>query len=224
MIDFDKLFQTAALHKGGEDRVRVLLPAAKTPEQLAAQTEAFYLSTMSRRIFRAGLKHSMVDNKWPAFEKAFQGFDPFVCAMMSDDEVDKHMGNRALIRHLRKIKSIRCNAQFMGAIAREHGSFGRWLANWPEDDIVGLWLQLKKKGCQLGGMSGPYFLRMVGKDTFLLTNDVQAVLIAQGIVDRAPSSQKDLRLVEAAFYQWQQESGRSLCEISRVLSLTAALS
>jgi 3-methyladenine DNA glycosylase Tag len=79
---------------------------------------------------------------------------------------------------------------------------------------------LKKQGAQLGGNSGPSFLRMVGKDTFLLTDDVVAALVAQGVVDKRPTAQRDLRAVQQAFNQWQQESGRPLCQISRLLSMT----
>lgn len=222
MICFAELYETAILHKGGEDNVRALLPVAKTAEQLMTASDASYLSAMSLRIFRAGLKHEMVDRKWPAFEVAFNGFDPFQCAMLSDEAIETLMTNDAIIRHLGKIRSVRDNAGWVRRIAEEHGSFGRWLAQWPADNIVGLWADLKKHGRQLGGMSGPYFLRMVGKDTFILTADVVAVLKAQGVVDKAPSSKAELMAAQAAFLQWQQESGRSLCEISRIVSFTTA--
>lgn len=223
MINFERLYQTAILHKGGEANVRALLPEVATTEQLIEASDAFYLSTMSLRIFRAGLKHAMVDAKWPAITQAFNGFDPLHCAMLSDEDIDKLMQNPAVIRHLGKLKAVRHNAAFVLAVRREFDSFGHWLADWPNGDIVGLWLQLKKQGQQLGGMSGPYFLRMVGKDTFLLTRDVVAVLIAQGALDKPPTSVKELRTAQAVFLQWQQESGRSLAEISRVVSMTANL-
>ncbi|WP_045860546.1 DNA-3-methyladenine glycosylase I [Teredinibacter purpureus] len=222
MIEFDQLYQTAILHKGGEHRVAEYLPHIQTHADLCAQPNAYYLSRMSLRIFRAGLKHEMVDRKWPAFETAFRGFDPFSCAMLSDEDIEGLMTNKAIIRHLGKIKSVRRNGLFVRNLADEYGSFGQWLADWPADDIVGLWLYLKKQGAQLGGMSGPYFLRMVGKDTFLLTRDVVAVLVAQGVVDKVPTSQKDLRLVEAAFLEWQQQSKRSFAAISRIISMTTA--
>ena len=38
---------------------------------------------MSLRIFRAGLKHSLVDAKWPAFEEVFAGFEPARVVAMS---------------------------------------------------------------------------------------------------------------------------------------------
>jgi len=41
---------------------------------------------------------------------------------------------------------------------------GGLIANWPVTDITGLWLLLKRQGNQLGGLSAPRFLRMVGKE------------------------------------------------------------
>ncbi|MNN94368.1 hypothetical protein D3C81_2129780 [compost metagenome] len=61
---------------------------------------------------------------------------------------------------------------------------------------------------------------MAGKDTFIPTDDVVAALKAQGIVDKAPTSQRDLATVQAAFNQWQEQSGRPLCQLSMMLAWT----
>ncbi|MNJ69425.1 hypothetical protein D3C77_657760 [compost metagenome] len=61
---------------------------------------------------------------------------------------------------------------------------------------------------------------MVGKDTFIPTDDMAAALIAQDIIDKPPTSQRDLALVQAAFSQWHAESGRPLCQLSVMLAHT----
>ena len=45
-------------------------------------------------------------------------------------------------------------------------------------------------------------------------------LIAEGVVDKPPTSKKALADVQAAFNTWMQQSGRSLTEISRVLAMS----
>lgn len=223
MLAFADLYATACARKGGEGALQASLPRALADDALRAIPEDRYLSQMSRRIFRAGLRHEMVDKKWPAFEAVFHQFDVHYCAMLSDECIDKVLGDTRLIRHLAKIKSIRHNAQWMLWQRREHNlSFGAFIAQWPVDDIVGLWGQLKKQGRQLGGISGAYFLRMIGKDTFLLTRDVVAVLKRYGLIDKEPKSMRDFKLSQAAFNNWRQESGRALCEISRIVSYTAS--
>ncbi|MFY0657535.1 MAG: DNA-3-methyladenine glycosylase I [Neptunomonas phycophila] len=197
-----------------------LMPDFLPDAELSQVPDSLLFSLMSRRIFRAGLKHSVVDAKWPAFEKAFWGFDPEKVALMSDEQLEGLMQNDQIIRHWGKIKAARANAFFICEMAEKHGSFAQWLANWPVENIVGLWDVLKKEGKQLGGNSGPYFLRMAGKDTFVLTDDVVGALKAQGIVDRKPTAKRDLLIVQQAFNQWHQESGRPMCHISRMLSFT----
>ncbi|WP_339339204.1 DNA-3-methyladenine glycosylase I [uncultured Oceanicoccus sp.] len=220
MKDFDWIYQHVLQRLGSAKALEALLPTPATASQLRAKNDAFYLSTLCRRVFRAGLKHALVDSKWPAFEQALFQFNPRRVAMMSDEEMDALMGNTDIIRHWNKIKSIRHNASFLLEIIDKHHSIGHWLAQWPTSDVVGLWTLLKKEGAQLGGNSGAYFLRMAGKDTFVLTEDIVVALKAQGIVDRKPTSQKDLKQVQAVFNQWAEQSGRPLCQISRLLSMT----
>jgi hypothetical protein len=59
---------------------------------------------------------------------------------------------------------------------------------------------------------------MLGKDTFILTDDVIVALKAQGVVDKKPTAQRDLEQVQEAFNQLREQSGRPLCQISRLLA------
>lgn len=220
MRDYQWLHEYCLNRFGSAAELEARLPQAKAADALRAVSDDRYLSLLSLRVFRAGLKHSVVDAKWPAFEEAFFGFDPHKVVLMGAEHLERLMQDERLIRHLAKLKSVPRNAQFVLDVAREHGSFGAWLADWPADDIVGLWRQLSKRGSQLGGLSAPRFLRMAGKDTFIPTDDVVAALQAQGIVDKAPSSQRDLAAVQAAFNVWQAQSGRPLCQLSMMLAYT----
>jgi 3-methyladenine DNA glycosylase Tag len=220
MRDYQWLYEYCLNRFGSVDALEARLPRAKSPAELLAVGDDRYLSLISLRIFRAGLKHSLVDAKWPAFEAVFFGFDPEKVVLMGGERLENLMQDTRLIRHLGKLKSVPRNAQFVLDIAREYGSFGTLLADWPSSDIVALWKLLAKRGNQLGGMSAPRFLRMAGKDTFVLSDDVVAALKAQEIVDKTPTSLKDLALVQTAFNTWQEQSGRPLCHISMMLSYT----
>jgi hypothetical protein len=55
-------------------------------------------------------------------------------------------------------------------------------------------------------------------DSFILSRDVTARLIAEGVVDKSPKSQRDLAAVQGAFNVWRDQSGRSLTYVSRVLA------
>src|SRR5579864_6268951 len=138
----------AARTRHGAAALEARLATPKSPQELAATPDDRYLSEMSRRIFRAGLKHSLVDAKWPAFEEVFLGFDPRRVRAMSDEALEALLGDARLIRHWGKLKAVRDNAAAMLGVAEEHRSFGAWLAAWPGTDIVGLWEALAKSFSQ----------------------------------------------------------------------------
>lgn len=223
MRDYPWLQEYCLNRFGSLEALESRLPIPLSADALRAVSNDRYLSQISLRVFRAGLKHSLVDAKWPAFEEAFYGFVPEKVVLMGGEHLERLMADRRLIRHLAKLSSVPRNAQMVLDVAREHGSFGAFLADWPEADIVGLWRYLAKQGNQLGGLSAPRLLRMVGKDTFIPSEDVIAALKAQGIVDKAPSSQRDQAAVQDAFNVWREQSGRPLCQLSMMLAYTVNL-
>lgn len=220
MRDYKWLHEFCLNRFGSAKALEAMLPQPRSEAELRALSDDRYLSLISLRIFRAGLKHSLVDAKWPAFEQVFFGFDPEKVVLMGAERLENLMQDARLIRHLGKLKSVPRNAQFVLDVRREKGSLGALIADWPVTDIVGLWKYLAKHGNQLGGLSAPRFLRMVGKDTFIPTDDVVAALKAQDVIDKAPTSLKDLAAVQAAFNQWHAESGRPLCQLSVMLAHT----
>ena len=220
-LDYHWLYDTVRKRFESDEAMEAFLPKALAPEELKQKGDDRYLSAMSQRVFQAGMQHSVVDAKWPAFEEAFSGFVPEEMALLSAEQIEGHMKNGRIIRDRTKLQTIPKNAQFILDIRREQGgSFGAFIANWPGSDIIGLWRLLAKRGARLGGRSAPGFLRLAGKDTFLLTSDVVARLMAAGIIDREPTSQRDMQIVQDAFNALQQDSGRPLCQLSAMLSLS----
>jgi 3-methyladenine DNA glycosylase Tag len=219
MTPFAELLERATARAGGPRALEAELPQPKSAAELRAVGDDRYLSLMSRRVFRAGLKHALVDAKWPAFEAAFHGFEPHAVRAMSDEDLERLMGDKRLIRHFPKMKAVRANAAALLEAAAEHGSFGAYLADWPAADIVGLWGDLGKRFSQLGGNSAPAFLRMAGKDTFIITGDVGRGLVETGACERPPKTRAELKAAQAAFNAWAEEGRRPLCQVSKVLAL-----
>ena len=70
-------------------------------------------------------------------------------------------------------------------------------------------------------MTGPMFLRTMGKDTPILTNDVLLALREQGVVQvKNPTSKQALHDIQTAFNTWREESGQTLSAISRILAFS----
>ncbi len=221
MKSFDEIFARAAERKGGEAALRQLLPSGiKNPRQLAVIQDDRYLAGMTTAIFKAGFVWKIIENKWPGFEEAFWGFDIDRCAFMSPDDEDSLCTDTRIIRNRQKILTVPHNAVMIIEIRKEHGSFGRFIADWPAEDFTGLLEYLGKHGSRLGGMTAQYFLRFIGKDGFVLSRDGVYALIQAGIIDKPPTGKAARRKVQQAYNRWQQESGLGLAEISRVLALS----
>lgn len=220
-LNYQNLYNMVRQRFDSDAAMESYLPVALSCEELRQKGDDRYLSAMSQRVFQAGMKHSVVNDRWAAFEEVFRGFVPEKMVWLGPEQMEAILKDRRIIRHYTKLQTIPRNAQFILDIRKEHGcSFGEFIANWPTEDIVGLWRLLARRGARLGGRSAAGFLRLVGKDTFLLTSDVVARLIAAGVIDREPTSQRDLQVVQEAFNQLQQQSARPLCQLSAILSLT----
>ena len=218
MRTFDEILAISAERKGSFDAVLGQINPPATGAELTAIPDDRWLSEMTRAIFQAGFNWKVVDNMWPGFEEAFKGFDVGVCAMMNDEWFDALCADKSIVRYPQKIQSVQQNAVYLQEIAAKHGGFGAMVANWPREDYAGLLAHLKKDATRLGGTTGQYFLRFMGVDGYILSRDVVGRLVAEGIVDKAPTSKAAWAAVQDAFNTWAVQSGRSTKEISRVLA------
>jgi 3-methyladenine DNA glycosylase Tag len=212
------IHQRAQKRKGGANELAKLMPEVSSEKDISGLANKVFLAAMTKKIFQSGFVWRVVENKWPGFEEVFWGFEPAKLELASDEQIERMSQDTRIIRNYTKVKSVRDNAFFVQQMSDKHNGFGQFIADWPSDQITQLWLLLKKEGSRLGGNTGPYFLRDIGKDTFLLTRDIVSYLIGQGLVSRQPNSQRDLKLVQQTFNEWQQQSGLGFAEISRIVA------
>ena len=117
--------------------------------------------------------------------------------------------------------SVRVNARFVQDVAKEHGSFGKFLAEWPSSDEVGLLELLAKRGSRLGGNTGQMLLRFLGCDGFVASRDVVACLRDAGLdVAEAPTSKRDLAKIQEQFNAWAKETGLPYTHLSRICAFS----
>jgi 3-methyladenine DNA glycosylase Tag len=222
MKSFDEIYDRAAERRGGGAALEAAIAEhpSKTPADLAAIPDDRWLAEMTRGVFRAGFNWRVIDNKWAGFEAAFHGFDPPLNAAMSEEEFDAHLKDTRIIRNAQKVASVRANGQFLVDLAREHGSASKFFADWPDSDFVGLLELMKKRAARCAGETAMRYFRGMGKPAFITTRDVAAALIDAGVIDKPPSSRKDLQAVQDAFNAWSEKTGRDLTAISRVLAMS----
>jgi 3-methyladenine DNA glycosylase Tag len=217
---FADLYELAAARKGGPDAVEELIPKPKSAAALARISDDRWLSGMAKAVFRAGFNWKVIANKWPGIEDAFNAFDPHQVAFLSVDGLDALMKDTRVIRHWRKLKAIVANAQYVLDLAAEHGSAGQYFARYPSIEYIGLLTDIKKRGSFLGGTTGQYFLREMGRDSFILSRDVLAALTREQVFTGSPTSKTSLKSIQQAFNTWVDDGGESLTRVSRVLAFT----
>ena len=221
MTSFKTIRARAAKRKGGEAALAALLPKVASQKALARLADDRVLAEMAKRIFCAGFVWSVIEKKWPGFEAAFLGFEPPRLLLQPDEFWEGLAGDTRIVRNPQKIMAVRGNARFIADVAREHGSFGKFLAQWPAGDQVGLLDLLAKRGVRLGARTGQYFLRFIGKDCFVTSGDVVACLRDAGLeISENPVSKRDLGKIQAQFNAWVLETGLPLTHLSRICAMS----
>jgi 3-methyladenine DNA glycosylase Tag len=222
MEHFARIEKRAIKHVGSVSALEELLPKPKGPRALARTTDDRCLAAIARAIFAAGFQPKIVEHMWPGIEDAMHGFDPMRVARLTDAQIEKLLADDRVVRHEGKLLAIRDTARFVVKAAAEHGGFGKLLGRWPNHDVVGLWDVLRKGGARIGWSTAAFALRELGKDTFVLGRAVCEGLVAQGVVDKPPSARRALAATQEAFNTWAEQSGRPLCQLSKVLALSVA--
>jgi len=216
---FNKLYHRAAKRKGGAQALEVLLGDSDNQQLIEQLTDDRILAAFTKQIFKSGFVWRVVENKWPDFEETFFNFSIEKILMMPEEMLERKASDPKIIRNFNKVKTIPANAQMMFDLQIEQNkSFAQFIANWPSNDIIGLWAYLKKHGQRLGGNTGPYSLRMLGKDTFILSSDVEAYLRAQKVIDGGLHTKTSLNAIQNYFNMLQQETGYSLTKLSRLIA------
>lgn len=212
--------EALAVERHGEAAVAARLLTPKTPEALRAVPDDRWLSQATKCIFQSGFNWELIEQKWPHFEEVFEGFALARWTMMTDDDVHELLKMKGIVANGAKIASVGGNARYFARLAQEAGTVGAHFARWRPEDYCANIEELRKNGARLGGMTGQMFLRRMGLDALIFSQDVTRALIREGIVTKAPGSGKDLAAVQAALDRWRAESGRGLTQISQILALS----
>jgi 3-methyladenine DNA glycosylase Tag len=221
MTSFKVIRARAEKRKGGPKALEKLLHPPAGAKALAKLGDDRVLAEMTRRVFCAGFAWSVIDAKWDGFETAFLGFAPAKLGFKPDEFWEKLTSDARIVRNGAKIMSVRDNTRFVQEIAREHGSFGKFLAAWPSSDEIGLLDLLAKRGSRLGGNTGQMLLRFLGWDGFVTSRDVTACLRDAGLdIAEEVKSKRDLARVQAQFNAWAEETGLPYLHLSRICAMS----
>ena len=86
--------------------------------------------------FQAGLSWECVLNKREAFREAFDGFDLKKVCGYQEEQVERLMQNKEIIRNRRKITAAIKNANIFLEIQKEFGSFSDYLWHFTGHEVI----------------------------------------------------------------------------------------
>lgn len=218
MEKFNDIYQRAVTRKGSEEMLLALLSDPLDSADIAKMHDDLWLEELTRKVFQSGFYWSVINSKWSGFREVFWDFSVEKLLMMPPDMLEQKASDERIIRNFKKVQTIPENAYMIHELAEKHGSFSQFVADWPVNNIIGLWAYLKKHGARLGGNTGPYALRAMGKDTFLLSRDVENYLRAHELIDGGLQTKKSLQAAQDFFNELQQQSGFSLQALSQLVA------
>ncbi|MFT5083943.1 MAG: 3-methyladenine DNA glycosylase Tag [Lentisphaeria bacterium] len=221
MQKFSSIRERAELRKGGKKALVALLPLITSREELAQLSDDRYLSLMVKVVNQAGFNWSVIEKKWPQFEEAFFDFNTEKLSRLSIEQWEAYTKDVRVVRNWQKIKATMMNVGFVRQVSAEYGSFGKFIADWPQDDQVGLMNYMKKHGSRLGGQSAQWFMRYVGKDSYVTTPDMIQAIRNSGVeIAENPSSQRDFKKIQDTMNRWRQESGLPYTHLSKIAAFS----
>jgi len=217
MSSFKPILEMAEKRKGGHTALMALMQDVIPQDEFVKIPDDRILSMMCRVINQAGFNWSVIVKKWPQFEEAFHGFDVDKLSMMPQEDWEAYTKDKRVVRNWQKIKAVMENTFFVRRISQEYGSFAKFILSYGPDRQIELMAYMKKHGSRLGGNTGTYILRFLGRDSFILSRDVlMAIRNAGHDIAQNPTSKRDMNTIQQVFNDWHGETGMSYTYLSRI--------
>ncbi|MCG3225394.1 MAG: DNA-3-methyladenine glycosylase I [Candidatus Heimdallarchaeota archaeon] len=123
-----------------------------------------YFENMSRAVFQAGLSWQMVSDKWPAFMKAFKDFSIEEVSNFDEEDIEKLLSNKSIIRNRSKIEAVVVNAIEFMKIKEEFESFRNFIDNLDKsENYKFVKKELGKRFSRMGPKSAMIYLYSIGE-------------------------------------------------------------
>ncbi len=128
-------------------------------------SDSAYFENMARCVFQSGLNWSTIADKWPAFKKAFEGFDIAKVAGYGADDIARLISDASIIRNRNKILATIHNAREFERIIKESGSVPAWLDGLDKsNNYAGVIKRIMSRFKHVGSTSVPLWLYSVGEN------------------------------------------------------------
>ena len=136
----------------------------EVPPRAVPENNAGYFEKITQAVFQAGFSWQVIRAKWPNFQKAFVNFDVDKVAMFTDEDVERLMENKEIVRNGRKIEATIHNARICQELIAQHGSLYNYLRSMDGLDYYARAKKFSKQFKFMGAMGAYFFFWSVGED------------------------------------------------------------
>jgi 3-methyladenine DNA glycosylase Tag len=134
------------------------------PPRAAPPDDAGYFEKITQAVFQAGFNWEVIRKKWRGFEQAFAGFDVGRVAAFTDEDVERLLENREIVRNGRKIEATVRNTRLAKQLIDEQGSFAAYGRSLDDLDYETRSRAFCKQFKFIGPLGAYFFFHSVGEE------------------------------------------------------------
>ena len=134
------------------------------PPRSVPENDAGYFEKITQAVFQAGFSWKVIRQKWPNFQEAFAQFDVDAVADFTEEDMERLLEDKGIVRNGRKIKATITNARTCQSIIANHGSFHAYLRTLDGQDYETRSKTICKQFKFMGPMGAYFFYWSVGED------------------------------------------------------------
>ncbi|MCP5096206.1 MAG: DNA-3-methyladenine glycosylase I [Chloroflexi bacterium] len=135
----------------------------EVPPRAVPVNDAGYFEKITQAVFQSGFSWQVIRNKWPNFQIAFMQFDVAQVAAFSDEDLERLVEDKGIVRNGRKINATIQNARICQDLIVEHGSFHAYLRSFDNLDYEARSKKFSKQFKFMGPMGAYFFFWSVGE-------------------------------------------------------------
>jgi 3-methyladenine DNA glycosylase Tag len=136
----------------------------RIPPREVPENDAGYFEKITQAVFQSGFSWQVIRIKWPNFQTAFARFDIDRVAAFTEENVERLLENKGIVRNGRKIQATVHNARICQELIQEHGSFPNYLRTMDDLDYYQRARRFSKKFKFMGPMGAYFFYWSVGEE------------------------------------------------------------
>ncbi|OLS33162.1 MAG: DNA-3-methyladenine glycosylase 1 [Candidatus Heimdallarchaeota archaeon AB_125] len=124
-----------------------------------------HFENMARCVFQAGLSWKLISDRWSNFKKAFKDFDIETVSKFDEDDIERLLQDKGIIRNRAKIEAAIINAMVFSEIHEEYGSFRDFMDNLDtSENYKHVKKELSKRFERMGPKTSMIYLYSIGED------------------------------------------------------------